>query len=234
MATFIKGNAVANATSYELLEKTAEGAYTSLEEKNEINFEVSAMSFAPGNHTLVVKAKADGYETSDPSNEVVYTVEDNTPTETTWYVDFTDEVATAAIAYNNGGVTFVQADTNNKYTGVPINAIKLKVGLDGPMGYGKVASDGDTFTHLGVINLTGASTEGASAEVQTFKLEETIELAEGERFGILEYNSAYTGKIWVAQYDVDEAAKARISIRGADSSVDVEFALPLAIGYIAD
>ena len=75
MATFITGDAVANVTGYELLEKTAEGVYNSLEEKNEINFEVSAMDLAPGDHTLVVKAKADGYETSDPSNEVVYTVE---------------------------------------------------------------------------------------------------------------------------------------------------------------
>lgn len=75
MSTYVKGNAVVNATSYELLEKTAEGVYNLLEEKSEINFEVSALGLAPGNHTLVVKAKADGYETSDPSNEVVYTVE---------------------------------------------------------------------------------------------------------------------------------------------------------------
>lgn len=77
MATFIKGDAVTNATSYELLEKTAEGEYSSLEEKNEINFEVSAMELAPGDHTLVVKAKADNYEDSDYSNELVYTVEDS-------------------------------------------------------------------------------------------------------------------------------------------------------------
>jgi hypothetical protein len=87
MAKFIKGDAVANATSYELLEKTAEGTYTHLAEKNEINFEVSAMNFAPGDHTLVVKAKADGYETSDPSNEVTYTVTPVYYTITYKYVD---------------------------------------------------------------------------------------------------------------------------------------------------
>lgn len=41
--------------------------------KNEINFEVSALGLSAGNHTLVVKAKADGYEDSDYSNELVYT-----------------------------------------------------------------------------------------------------------------------------------------------------------------
>ncbi len=75
MAIYVKGDAVANATSYELLEKTAEGAYTSLAEKNEINFALEDLNLAEGDHTLVVKAKADGYETSDASNEVVYTVE---------------------------------------------------------------------------------------------------------------------------------------------------------------
>lgn len=74
MATYVKGNAVANATGYELLEKT-NGAYTSLAEASEINFEVSALNLASGDHTLVVKAKADGYVDSDYSNEVVYSVE---------------------------------------------------------------------------------------------------------------------------------------------------------------
>ena len=76
MATFVKGDAVENATSYELLEKTAEGVYNSLKEASNINFDLSEIDFEPGDHTLVVKAKADGYETSDPSNEVVYSVEE--------------------------------------------------------------------------------------------------------------------------------------------------------------
>lgn len=73
MATYVKGNPVANATSYELLEKVG-SAYNSLKTGSAINFDVSALNLAAGNHTLVVKAKADGYEDSDYSNEVVYAV----------------------------------------------------------------------------------------------------------------------------------------------------------------
>lgn len=73
MASYIKGDAVANATSYELAEKTGSG-YTTLAENSEIDFEVSALELATGDHTLVVKAKAEGFEDSDYSNEVVYTV----------------------------------------------------------------------------------------------------------------------------------------------------------------
>ena len=75
MATFIKGDAVANATSYELFEKSGD-IYASLATNTEINFEVSAMNLAAGTHTLVVKAKATGYTDSEYSNSVDYTVED--------------------------------------------------------------------------------------------------------------------------------------------------------------
>lgn len=95
MSTYVKGDAVANATSYELLEKTAEGAYTSLAEASEINFELDALSLEAGDHTLVVKAKADGYEDSDASNEVVYTVEE-AEEEAEWEIYSADGVATVA------------------------------------------------------------------------------------------------------------------------------------------
>lgn len=72
MADYIKGNAVANATSYELAEKKS-GSYTKLSEAAEINFEVSALGLAKGDHVLAVKAKADGYADSAWSNEVTYT-----------------------------------------------------------------------------------------------------------------------------------------------------------------
>lgn len=72
MATFIKGNDVANATSYELFEKNG-SSYASLATAEEINFEVSALGLSAGSHTLVVKAKADGYADSDYSNELEYT-----------------------------------------------------------------------------------------------------------------------------------------------------------------
>ena len=75
MASYIKGNPVANATSYELFEKTG-NTYTSLKTASEINFNLDELSLSGGSHTLVVKAKADGYEDSDYSNEVVYKVDE--------------------------------------------------------------------------------------------------------------------------------------------------------------
>ena len=57
MATFVKGDAVLNASGYELLEKVGE-TYNSLATASDINFEVSAMEFEPGDHLLAVKAKA--------------------------------------------------------------------------------------------------------------------------------------------------------------------------------
>lgn len=102
--TYIKGNAVTNASSYELLEKTAEGEYNSLATANSINFEVSALGLAEGDHTLVVKAKGDGvnYTDSDVSNEVVYTVESE------GWVDITDQftfVEGKMVSANDGNVS---------------------------------------------------------------------------------------------------------------------------------
>ena len=50
--------------------------YNYLSTANAINFEVSALGLGVGSHVLVVKAKAEGYEDSDYSNEVVYTEEE--------------------------------------------------------------------------------------------------------------------------------------------------------------
>lgn len=61
------------------LEVTTSGAsggettYNTLATASEINFNLSALSLSAGEHTLMVKAKADGYTDSDYSNEVVYT-----------------------------------------------------------------------------------------------------------------------------------------------------------------
>lgn len=73
MASYIKGDAVANATSYELAEKLSSGEYNKLAENSEINFNVSGLGLSVGDHTLAVKARATGYEDSDYSNEVKYT-----------------------------------------------------------------------------------------------------------------------------------------------------------------
>lgn len=82
MATYVKGDEVTKTTdgtavtkdvSYELFEKVGE-AYNSLATGDEINFEVSALGLAVGNHSLVVQAHADGYDSSDYSNEVKYEI----------------------------------------------------------------------------------------------------------------------------------------------------------------
>lgn len=74
MAVYIKGDPVANATSYKLSEKKGSN-YTQLAEASEINFEVSALGLVAGEHVLAVRASASGYADSDYSNEVVYVVE---------------------------------------------------------------------------------------------------------------------------------------------------------------
>lgn len=70
---YVKGDAVENATSYELFE-VVDGSYISLATAEEINFEVSAMEFEAGDHVLVVRAHANGYTSSDYSDEVTYTI----------------------------------------------------------------------------------------------------------------------------------------------------------------
>lgn len=71
---YIKGDSIPNATSYELYEKESSN-YNLLKTDTEINFNLEDLSLGEGTHTLVVKAKADGYEDSDYSNEVTYTIE---------------------------------------------------------------------------------------------------------------------------------------------------------------
>ena len=102
--SYVKGDAVENATSYELLEEK-DGAYTSLTTQDsggEINIEVSALGLAAGDHNLVVKAKADGYEDSEYSDPVVYTVEAG---EVASYV--------GAEAFCNTGIRIVEDTTSD-------------------------------------------------------------------------------------------------------------------------
>lgn len=119
MATYIKGDAVANATSYELAEKASDGTYTKLAENSEINFELDALGFSAGNHTLVVKAKADGYDDSDYSNEVVYTVNVNAE----WEVYSSDGIATVSddngiptVTGTSGKAAVLMKNTNSNFS----------------------------------------------------------------------------------------------------------------------
>lgn len=120
MAVFIKGNAVTNATSYTLYEKASDGTYSEVETKSEIDFEVSALTLDPGDHTFVVKAKATGYEDSDYSNELVYTVAE---AEAEWEVYSPDGLATITeengiptVTATNGQALVFMKNTNQNFS----------------------------------------------------------------------------------------------------------------------
>ena len=117
MATYIKGDKIANATLYELFKKNG-SYYASLATANEINFEVSALGLGGGNHTLVVKAKADGYEDSDYSNEVVYEVEGG---------EIPTNLVETVLTINNTGIGAATGTFNDKsYTkGLPYSATTM-------------------------------------------------------------------------------------------------------------
>lgn len=69
-----------SSIAYTLLTEgaTANAVYKEKATADSINFEVSALDFEAGDHFLVVQAHAEGYESSDYSNEVTYTVEEAT------------------------------------------------------------------------------------------------------------------------------------------------------------
>ena len=79
MAKYIKGEAVANATSYTLHNKNNNYEQLAIQTENVsngISFDLDALSLAEGNYSLVVKAHSNGYEDSDYSNEVPYSIVD--------------------------------------------------------------------------------------------------------------------------------------------------------------
>lgn len=118
MATYVKGDAVENATSYELLEKSADGSYSSLATAEEINFEVSALGLAAGDHTLVVRAKATGYANSPYSNEVIFTVEagqvvvTNSYSDLNGYIALADGAETESASWGHSDLLAITALTN--------------------------------------------------------------------------------------------------------------------------
>lgn len=153
MATYVKGNAVANAESYELLEKV-NGAYNPLATANEINFDVSALDLEAGDHTFVVKAKANGYDDSDYSNEVVYTVADepSVPADElagTWLMNDTI-TATKATFGGKNGKTGLGENAANLYQGY---ALDYEAGSDH---YDYI------FVHTSVDNMLGCMKIGDS------------------------------------------------------------------------
>ncbi|WP_407453572.1 hypothetical protein [Methanobrevibacter sp.] len=205
MPTYIKGNNVANATKYKLFKK-ASGQYTQLAEKNEINFEVSSLGLATGDHVLVVKATGDGYEDSEYSNEVTYTVvesggntggetggDEPTPT-TTWYIDHATQLRNNGVDLTKGsglGLTagaFAYLDeTNALLVGKPINTVQLSVHTAGKFTFYRVNKSASTMTEIQSFNL-----ENPSTTLQTYTFTTPFTLASGEYlvFG----NTTDTGK----------------------------------------
>lgn len=170
MATYVIGNAVANATSYELFEK-GDGSYNSLATASEINFEVSALGLEEGDHILVVKAMADGYSDSAYSNEVTYTVEAGEE----WYVTEYDASKCTSASVASLGMFAHSPEVATAYAGKTANALRLAVATSGTLSYGKVSDT--ALTVVGTLNVTAGDT------VQTFNIE-PITFAEGERFCI--------------------------------------------------
>lgn len=133
MASYIKPAKTpdANATSFELLEKTAGGEYLPLADASEINFALEDMRLAEGDHTLVVVAKADGYLNSDYSNEVVYTV---LPTTDYWVLEKLNNVTHDEMVLNSmlGSQYFVFDGENSiqQFTGKTINGIWFGLNKD--------------------------------------------------------------------------------------------------------
>lgn len=182
--------------------------------------------------TVTVTASTSGGEDGGGDDSGTTTPPVETPTSTTWYVDFTSEGGNFNFGKGAGGVTFSNETTYSKCVGVPINAVKLMVGGNGTMGYGKVASDGDTVTKLGTITLSGASSSAADATPQVFKLNEVVTLGQGERFVVMDYNETdSSAKIWVSTTSKNALANVRTNVRSAGASKDETWKLPIGIGY---
>lgn len=103
-----------------------------------------------------------------------------TPTSTTWYVDFTDEKPNFDYKLSQQpGFAYRVSSTMSKITGVPINAVKAYIGDGGQFSVGRGFSDGSSET-LCSVTLTGDGTSWTST--QTIVLPETIVINEGEYF----------------------------------------------------
>lgn len=191
MATYVKGDEVTKTTdgtavtkdvSYELFEKVGE-AYNSLATGNEIKFEVSALGLLEGKHTLVVQAHADGYESSDYSNEVEYSVVIDLGA-ITWYIDNAEQTGKS---FNYAG-TFpgcaARVDkTAGAIRGVPINVVKFYPSAAGKMYFAKWVP-GSLPVFAASIDIPAedvyASAPSDGAGAKTYLLSNTITLAANE------------------------------------------------------
>lgn len=177
----ITGDSVTNATTYELFKKV-NSAYTSLKTEGVLNFDLDALDLDPDTYILVVKAKADGYEDSDYSNEVVYYTGDiDYPTETTWYVQgaHTGLDSTLATTNTSNGWVYLDSTEQEAIRNKPINALQIATTSTSGTVYVAIAdSKGATSVH----DLTkGTFTKtGIGKEVVTVLLEKTLVLTDNQ------------------------------------------------------
>lgn len=183
MATYVKGDAVTNATSYELYEKTS-SSYNLLATNTEINFNLDNLNLDSGDYILVVKAKADGYEDSDYSNEVTYTVEGGElPSETVWYTEeATAENASkaAAVANEKGYGWAHMEDAQKLFREKQINAVRfISTASSGEVNIGKVSGKDDTEGEL-LTSKSWSSANKDSNNIVTVVLDDTITISDTE------------------------------------------------------
>ena len=247
MAMFVKGNAVANATSYELYEK-ANGLYSLLAQGSSINFEVSALGLTAGNHVLVVKAVADGYEDSEYSNEITYTVSgssdsgDDSGTETIWYVDHRNNIDSFTASVNIAGRGWTYLETNPAYEAIvnkPINAAAFfttKTSQD--VAVMKMSAKNATEGTL--IAIVTATTSSTTKQLATITFPE-VTLAEGEYLALFsadntDINFYYaSASVTDANGIADAGFYSRIPTVYGDGTAWTEFAsgcLGWSFGYV--
>lgn len=163
--TYVVGDAVTNATSYELLEKDG-NTYNKIATQDKggvISFEVSALGLTVGDHVLVVQAKGDEakYLASDYSDPVTYTVTDE------GWIDITDQ-----FVFTEGAMIDAKTGKYTTYSGwvateqyVDLSAyseieIKMSKTSSTGTGSGNAFYDADKNYVSGIVHTDGVATYG--------------------------------------------------------------------------
>lgn len=215
---YVKGDAVTNATSYELFEKASDGTYTSLGTNTEINFEVSALGLAAGDHVLAVKAHADGYDSSDFSNEVTYSVDE---ADAEWEIYSADSAATVTsedgvptVACTSGKAVIAMLKTNKNFS------------FTAPRGYGsdggkmivigkystnvlairvRGSGTGTMLQRYGYESFSGAALSTDSSAVNTFAAGDTLKVTWSGNTVSLYVNDTLQSSFDCSTYTADES-----------------------------
>jgi lysophospholipase L1-like esterase len=127
---------------------------------------------ATGAKRLAKKALA---EVSTKSIYSVLLSDESVDVSETWYIAPSKPTAVNVANPAYASFAYNQTEVIAACIGVPINAIRLYVAVDGTMSYGKISAS--EYTTLGSITLK----DGDSGKRQVYKLPETIKLSAGER-----------------------------------------------------